>query len=599
MNPSTLYNLVSFFFSEVPTDEINSVASKSSMVSMTSSISAVSSAVGQTRDYLVKKIRTSYNKKTEIEKETFVSDWERNNIYVSLDLDEFNLVLNTETPTPFLLVSVNHLHVLAQMAPKGLSASGYINDFFVEDKSASHGLYPYILRVLKNDVDDRFMSFDVVMFNNEKYPLYPGYSMDANVDIKSPEVIFRFIYVNQILQYIQEGPLNDMLGLMSSSTPEAPAEALEVIEEVDEDEEEEIPLSDSEEEEKEVPMTADGFVIPQRPEEEKEVPSEPPFVLPLIHVVLENVILTVPRNSNSQELIHFELGTITIENSAPTLPQSRKLTDDDDSDSFSDASFSDVMDSDFSSEEEEEDTTYINPLTLAVTPRTTNISKLMKDSLTPLNSLMINLEGMRLTSSLNAQTERDAEPVLLNQAIMGGVDMHLAVRIDQSYDVALFITKIAFAISEKQVQLILAILAENMTEKVEKNSNVIDNSDAPVAENVATEDLKNVVVSDDLKDQLYTGFNSILEESEDVEIEESSEPAASQPAVEAKKQKKQKEEPVAESAPMKVNVNFTLEGMCLELLYKYGGYPEDKKGTEMFSEMGNQSVCVLFLWIIV
>ena len=173
------------------------------------------------------------------------SNWERRSVVVSLGMKGATIMMDSEEGGLIMSAGISTIRAEVAICAAKLSVYFNIHDASVLDLTNGCGLYPEVVAISHKDGVDSakndFLDAGIVLFNDDRWERYPGYSIEANLSIGAPILTIRMRFINEVLNYIMDGPIMDGLALLSNPDEAMPQSEEEVItEEVIEEEEEPI-----------------------------------------------------------------------------------------------------------------------------------------------------------------------------------------------------------------------------------------------------------------------------------------------------------------------------------------------------------------------
>ena len=361
------------------------------------------------------------------------ADWERKSVVVTLHMVGAAIMLDSEEDGLVMSAGVSGIKGEVAICAAKLSAYFNIHDACVNDLTKGCGLYRGVVAIRHGEIDDSasndFLDAGVTLYNDDRWPRYPGFSLEAKCSIGAPVLTVRMRFIQEVLNYVMNGPLMEGIQLLSAdddaltasgnlpeieeaaSEPRAETQIMENIVETAKTIGMQYIVTNAEGEDHvaNIIQNLEGvaanlkrrFIVPNPHDD--IVPTE----IPKIDVVIANTLLQIPRSSTSADLLACRLGRITIRNSAPEL---------------------------------------VNPDGLEVNKGSVVYT---------LNCIALNVSGVTLYSTVSGVT----------QSIMGSIDMSLTVIAAVKIEAAIYLSRIVLALSEGQVLTLIHLLTENLNEK--------------------------------------------------------------------------------------------------------------------------------------
>ena len=317
-----------------------------------------------------------------------------------------------------------------------LSVYFNVHDALVKDMTSGCGLYPNVVSIdHSSDRDDNahndFIDAGVKLYNDDRWSLYPGFSLEARCSVGAPVLTVRMRFINEVLNYIMYGPIMDGLSLLSSpeSGPEllTANENLPEVERVGETESKNAPETQIVDNVLETAKTIGLSYINMNTDQEYEThilehlqgitsnlqkfilpnPSDDlvPTEIPRVDVIIANTKVMIPKSSTSPDYLAVSLGCIKISNSEP---------------------------------EKDAD------------------NNIRKDSVVyTLNKVVLRISGVSLYSSLSNKV----------QTIMGSINLTITAIVAVKTEASISLSHIVLALSEGQVLALIHLLTDNLKEE--------------------------------------------------------------------------------------------------------------------------------------
>ena len=364
------------------------------------------------------------------------SNWERKSIVVNLSMDAAQIMLDTEGKGPLMRAGVYDIQTKVEICAAKISLFFNIHDASVKDLTKGCGLYSSVVSIshdatMEDSAKNDFIDAGVKLYNDDRWPSYPGFSLEAGCRVGAPILTVRMRFITELLNYIMNGPIMDGLKLLSGP----------------EQEQEQEPESESESEMKNAPKEASPEVTTQIVENvidtaktiglsyintnaeqsgETQIlehlhgvtqnlmkfilpnPNDDlvPTELPRVEVMIANTKLIIPKSSTSPDYLAMRLGCIKISN---TDPERKKRS-----------------------------------------------NEIRKDSVVyTLNKVSIEITGVSLYSSLEGKV----------QTIMGSIDLTVTAIVAVKTEASVDLSHIVLAFSEDQVLALIHLLTENLKEE--------------------------------------------------------------------------------------------------------------------------------------
>ena len=361
------------------------------------------------------------------------ADWERRSIVVNLHMEGAAILLDSEKDGLVMSAGVCGIKGEVAICAAKLSAYFNIHDAMVTDLTKGCGLYRSVVAIDhyegdKDSARNDFLDAGVTLYNDDRWPRYPGFSLEAKCSIGAPVLTVRMRFVQEVLNFVMNGPLMDGLQLLSAddSAELTPSGNLPELEEGPQGDDTQI-MENIVETAKNIGMqyivtNAEGedhvqniiqnlegvaanlkrrFIVPNPHDD--IVPTE----IPKIDVVIANTLVQIPRSSTSPDLLACRLGKVTIRNSAPD-------------------------------------------------PVEVGSAEVNKESVVyTLNCVSLDVSGVTLFSTVNGVT----------QTIMGSIDIDITAIVAVKIEASIYMSRIVLALSEGQVLTLIRLLTENLNEK--------------------------------------------------------------------------------------------------------------------------------------
>ena len=361
------------------------------------------------------------------------ADWERRSIVVNLHMEGAAILLDSEKDGLVMSAGVSCIKGEVAICAAKLSAYFNIHDATVRDLTKGCGLYRSVVAInhregQEDSARDDFLDAGVTLYNDDRWPRYPGFSLEAKCSIGAPVLTVRMRFVQEVLNFVMNGPLMEGLQLLSAGDAAelTPSGNLPELEAAPQGEETQI-MENIVETAKNIGMqyivtNAEGedhvaniiqnlegvaanlkrrFIVPNPHDD--IVPTE----IPKIDVVIANTLVQIPRSSASPDLLACRLGKVTIRNAAPE----------------------------------------------PVDPDSLEVNK--ESAVYTLNCVSLGVSGVTLFSTVNGVT----------QTIMGSIDMDITAIVAVKIEAAIYMSRIVVALSEGQVLTLIRLLTENLNEK--------------------------------------------------------------------------------------------------------------------------------------
>ncbi|KAK8803487.1 hypothetical protein WA158_001181 [Blastocystis sp. Blastoise] len=557
----------------IPRDRTGSLSSTASSASCISSISANTSSMAQKA---AKIIEEKAKEKAEQMKKNSVlpTNWERNSICVSIEMGHIGIVISNDVSKTFIYGSISGCGLHITLCPALLSIDGYLNTLSILDKSPSAIDNSIIFISSKNleqvhsindnntNTNSHFMYFKFGMYMDTRYPKHPNYNMDIFLTIAAPIFNFRMKYVNEFINYITYGPIANGLLLLtknktnSNTTSSTTKQNTIDIQEIDLEDAQSITSivsssSSISQNVKSVISTTsktigssllksatvlassyieNPFIIKDK-EKTKEIC---PYQIPKVHIQIDNIILSVPRNTKSQEYIQFQFGQFSVDNTIPTL----------------------------------EYTDHYN-----------------------YNQIQVLLKGLKLTSSIYNEEKK----AIINNSIIPGIDLQIPVIISTVIKSSILITDIVLTINEAQIAFFVSLLNDNMSEEPEmflkdreETEEPINSINNPNENNQELEPISEVEEEDEEEEENKEKKNKNKNE---INYTQKAKEYINQKNIDnttgilnvKEKEKEKEEEPL-----IQVDIQFCLESICIELLTGDEGYEDTLLGSQVVELLGTK-----------
>ena len=374
------------------------------------------------------------------------SNWERKSIVVNLTMDAAQIMLDTEGKGLVMRAGVYDIQTKVEICAAKISLFFNIHDASVKDLTSGCGLYSSVVSIshdpsMEDNAKNDFIDAGVKLYNDDRWPSYPGFSLEAGCRIGAPILTVRMRFISEVLNYIMDGPIMDGLKLLSEPEPEPEPELKSISEpkltangnlpELEAPSKEANPevatqivgnvlgtakaiglsyinMNAEQSEDTRILEHLQGitqnlkkFILPN-PNDDL-VPTE----LPRVDVMIANTKLIIPKSSTSCDYLAMRLGCIKISNTDPERKQ--KPSDE-----------------------------------------------IRKDSVVyTLNKVSIGITGVSLYSSL------DNHP----QTIMGSIDLTVTAIVAVKTEASIDLSHIVLAFSEDQVLALIHLLTDNLKEE--------------------------------------------------------------------------------------------------------------------------------------
>lgn len=525
------------------------------------------------------------------------------------------------------------------MSPGTIYLCGSLHSVALYDMTKGSDLYPAVLKINLGSTEastpvnrftpeqdeSNFIQFLVNIYPSRKYPRHPGYGASVALKIKAPELYIRYKFVQELLNFMKSVEVTKMMRFLqhskqqpavvdpspstvasndnnrpsflysvggqygtSSSFSMEPVQELESltppnsvnVSPLDQLKSSIISL---------IYSLHKSDIICDRTSHGTSISVKNNFELPHINIILNNLIINVPRNSQSKEYIQFEMGQFEFYNDHELLFG--------DMEDYKQATFifnpKDDGNLKFITSDSMDCLTSSCYSTCSMTSECFNFfnqSSLTADNLH--NSIdenhlfQIHLIGMKLISNIYD----DQKESYYKQLLLGGINAAVDLYLDSTLEVNVNISEIVFLASEFQLSFMMNKLMENLKEKP-----VV--YDSPDIQNITPKDqqrLKSSVPPTEPNSTLVSASGSKSEESNSMP-----------PPVKLSQDRKstlyvlgtQKPDTSAPDQNIynllnDVNININQNGVGLELLLSNGGYSIDTDGSDIHNSIGNTEVCV-------
>lgn len=370
-------------------------------------------------------------------KKQIPDDWLKNQLQLSISLQSASVLLLTDQQTRLYYGTIEIISLQIGICPAFVTIGIAIHDIAIKDCSEGAGYYSSILSIPDSQQQHDFIHLSLTVFSDTRYPHFPGYQFGIEGTINAPSINLRFRYIDEILKYLLIGPLADSLALLKKLHQSKLATQTKKKTLLSSLYESAVTLGKS------MIVTVDQD-------------NQLPFLLPYLHILLTNCVIHIPSSSISNEMIVFELGSVTLSNQQPSYI--------------------------------EEENHYLIQLSS------------LKDTL---NTLNLQIQNMRIYSILPSSSN----------SILGGIEWNITVVISSIIQIAGHIGKLAIGCTEEQLLLLLHILNGNLKEKAiccegELKKKVKEKKSLP---SLANQVVQSIQQENDLTSHLTVAFSFVLD----------------------------------------------------------------------------------------